>query len=202
MAPIRHCKFDWNSKSKTRWLPWHHWTKEIQEVHWWGEKNHSDFPKIKSSKPKNVFYRPAHVQIFYHKSTPRWTKSQTLPPSFCLQVTPRVPDVSSILVPGARTLRYTHTPRHNTVRHAFRSWCPSCIWVCLYLIYLRVSRTWRTAIGPTACIRPPSPHWTAAASSETTRRTWAQRCWRRTTQERLVRDSSLIGCCAVLIISF
>uniref|UniRef100_A0A3B4ATY2 Uncharacterized protein n=1 Tax=Periophthalmus magnuspinnatus TaxID=409849 RepID=A0A3B4ATY2_9GOBI len=30
---------------------------------------------------------------------------------FLLQVTPRVPDVSSILAPGGRTPRYTHTPR-------------------------------------------------------------------------------------------
>uniref|UniRef100_A0A674MQK1 Nuclear pore complex protein n=1 Tax=Takifugu rubripes TaxID=31033 RepID=A0A674MQK1_TAKRU len=30
----------------------------------------------------------------------------------CSTVTPRVPDVSAILVPGSRTPRYTHTPRH------------------------------------------------------------------------------------------
>uniref|UniRef100_A0A3P9QF05 Nuclear pore complex protein n=1 Tax=Poecilia reticulata TaxID=8081 RepID=A0A3P9QF05_POERE len=56
-------------------------------------------------------------QTFCHQTTLCWTKPQTLLLSFCLQVTPRVPDVSSILVPGSRTPRYTHTPRHNAVRY-------------------------------------------------------------------------------------
>ncbi|XP_043964210.1 nuclear pore complex protein Nup107 [Gambusia affinis] len=46
--------------------------------------------------------------------TPARSLRNTPAPLFRQAVTPRVPDVSSILVPGARTLRYTHTPRHNT----------------------------------------------------------------------------------------
>uniref|UniRef100_A0AAQ6I8C9 Nuclear pore complex protein n=1 Tax=Anabas testudineus TaxID=64144 RepID=A0AAQ6I8C9_ANATE len=37
----------------------------------------------------------------------------TLCPHISFLVTPRVPDVSSILAPGGRTPRYTHTPRNN-----------------------------------------------------------------------------------------
>uniref|UniRef100_A0A8D3BTU7 Nuclear pore complex protein n=1 Tax=Scophthalmus maximus TaxID=52904 RepID=A0A8D3BTU7_SCOMX len=42
--------------------------------------------------------------------------------SLSLSVTPRVPDVSSILAPGGRTPRYTHTPRNalsSMVRHKY-----------------------------------------------------------------------------------
>uniref|UniRef100_A0A3Q3MHV0 Nuclear pore complex protein n=1 Tax=Mastacembelus armatus TaxID=205130 RepID=A0A3Q3MHV0_9TELE len=52
---------------------------------------------------------PSHLEAAHHHCL----RFPTLTSSLSFSVTPRVPDVSSILPPGGRTPRYTHTPRNN-----------------------------------------------------------------------------------------
>lgn len=55
-----------------------------------------------------------------------WLNLHSLLIHLFVSVTPRVPDVSSILAPGGRTPRYTHTPRNalsSLVRHTLFYWC-------------------------------------------------------------------------------
>eukprot|EP00066_Takifugu_rubripes_P007339 XP_003972778.1 PREDICTED: nuclear pore complex protein Nup107 [Takifugu rubripes] len=64
-------------------------------------------------RKKVAFPSPGGGSPVISMVTPARSLLKNTPASLYRQaVTPRVPDVSAILVPGSRTPRYTHTPRH------------------------------------------------------------------------------------------
>ncbi|AWO98296.1 putative nuclear pore complex protein Nup107 [Scophthalmus maximus] len=64
-------------------------------------------------RKKVAFPSPGNGSPVISTVTPARSLQRTTPASLFRQaVTPRVPDVSSILAPGGRTPRYTHTPRN------------------------------------------------------------------------------------------
>ncbi|KAK5896213.1 hypothetical protein CgunFtcFv8_009836 [Champsocephalus gunnari] len=66
------------------------------------------------SMRKKVFFPSPDSSPIASSATPARSTMRNTPASLFRQaVTPRVPDVSTILAPAGRTPRYTHTPRHG-----------------------------------------------------------------------------------------